>query len=111
MVSMISDHSVGTRFNSYPGLEDPLTLNPLYFYFHLLDYINRRFSICSRVNLMFVSQTNRLACGLKVIANICATDITQYHHQPTEGCMGEQASFEFDLTFGDVLLHKLVQAH
>ena len=25
----------------------------------------------------------------------------------TEGCMGEQASLEFDLTFGDVLLHKL----
>ena len=24
----------------------------------------------------------------------------------TEGCMGEQASLEFDLTFGDVLLHK-----
>ena len=30
--------------------------------------------------------------------------------QGTEGCMGEQASLEFDLTFGDVLLHKLVQA-
>ena len=29
----------------------------------------------------------------------------------TEGCMGEQASLEFDLTFGDVLLHKLVQAY
>ena len=27
----------------------------------------------------------------------------------TEGCMGEQASLEFDLTFGDVLLHKLVK--
>ena len=25
--------------------------------------------------------------------------------------MGEQASLEFDLTFGDVLLHKLVQAY
>ena len=25
--------------------------------------------------------------------------------------MGEQASFEFVLTFGDVLLHKLVQAY
>ena len=24
--------------------------------------------------------------------------------------MGKQASLEFDLTFGDVLLHKLVQA-
>ena len=30
---------------------------------------------------------------------------------PTKGCMGEQASLEFDLTFGDVLLHKLVQAY
>ena len=28
----------------------------------------------------------------------------------TEGCMGKQASLEFDLTFGDVSLHKLVQA-
>ena len=28
----------------------------------------------------------------------------------TEGCMGEQTSLKFDLTFGDVLLHKLVQA-
>ena len=28
-----------------------------------------------------------------------------------EGCMGEQASLELDLTFGDVLLHKLVQAY
>ena len=25
--------------------------------------------------------------------------------------MGEQASLEFDLAFGDVLLHKLVQAY
>ena len=25
--------------------------------------------------------------------------------------MGEQASLEFDFTFGDVLLHKLVQAY
>ena len=25
--------------------------------------------------------------------------------------MGEQASLEFDLTFGDVLLHKLVQEY
>ena len=31
--------------------------------------------------------------------------------QTTEGCMGEQASLGFDLTFGDVLLHKLVQAY
>ena len=31
--------------------------------------------------------------------------------QLTEGCMGEQASLEFDLTFGYVLLHKLVQAY
>ena len=31
--------------------------------------------------------------------------------QATEGCMGEQTSLEFDLTFGDVLLHKLVQAY
>ena len=31
--------------------------------------------------------------------------------QSTEGCMGEQASLEFDLDFGDVLLHKLVQAY
>ena len=31
--------------------------------------------------------------------------------QYTEGCMGEQASLEFDLTFGDVLLPKLVQAY
>ena len=30
---------------------------------------------------------------------------------PTEGWMGEQTSLEFDLTFGDVLLHKLVQAY
>ena len=29
----------------------------------------------------------------------------------TKGCIGEQASLEFDLTFGDVLLHKLVQAY
>ena len=29
----------------------------------------------------------------------------------TEGCMGEQTSLEFNLTFGDVLLHKLVQAY
>ena len=29
----------------------------------------------------------------------------------TEGCMGEQASSEFDLTLGDVLLHKIVQAY
>ena len=29
----------------------------------------------------------------------------------TEGCIGEQASLELDLTFGDVLLHKLVQAY
>ena len=28
----------------------------------------------------------------------------------TEGCMGEQASLEFYLTFGDVLHHKLIQA-
>ena len=27
-----------------------------------------------------------------------------------EGCTGEQASLEFDLTFGGVSLHKLVQA-
>ena len=33
------------------------------------------------------------------------------HYPPTEGCMGEHPSLEFDLTFGDVLLHKLVQAH
>ena len=25
--------------------------------------------------------------------------------------MGEQASLEFDLTFGNVLLHKLIQAY
>ena len=31
--------------------------------------------------------------------------------QDTEGCMGEQASLEFDLTFGDVLLPELVQAY
>ena len=30
---------------------------------------------------------------------------------PTEGCKGEQALLEFDLTFGDGLLHKLVQAY
>ena len=29
----------------------------------------------------------------------------------TEGCMGEQASLEFDLNFGDVLPHKLVQGY
>ena len=29
----------------------------------------------------------------------------------TEGCMGEQATLELDLTFDDVLLHKLVQAY
>ena len=29
----------------------------------------------------------------------------------TEGCMGEQATLEFDLTSGDVLLHELVQAY
>ena len=28
-----------------------------------------------------------------------------------EGCMGEEASLEFDLTFGDILLHKLVKAY
>ena len=33
------------------------------------------------------------------------------YHRFTEGCMGEQASLEFDLTFSDVLLHKLVQAY
>ena len=27
----------------------------------------------------------------------------------TEGCMGEEVLLEFDLTFGDVMLHKLVQ--
>ena len=31
-------------------------------------------------------------------------------NQPTQGWMGEQPSLEFDLTFGDVLFHKLVQA-
>ena len=31
-----------------------------------------------------------------------------YH---TVSCIGEQSSIEFDLTFGDVLLHKLVQAY
>ena len=31
--------------------------------------------------------------------------------EDTEGCMGEQTSVEFDLTFGEVLLHKLVQAY
>ena len=39
---------------------------------------------------------------LKVLNGICIC---------TEGCMGEQASLGFDLTFGDVLLHKLVQAY
>ena len=34
------------------------------------------------------------------VANVC-----------TEGCMGEQALLEFDMTFGDVLLHKQVQAY
>ena len=29
----------------------------------------------------------------------------------TDGCMGEKASLGFDLTFGDVLLHNLVQAY
>ena len=29
----------------------------------------------------------------------------------TESCMGEQTSLAFDLTFGDVWLHKLVQAY
>ena len=29
----------------------------------------------------------------------------------TEDCMGEQASLEFDWTFGDVLLDKLVLAY
>ena len=29
----------------------------------------------------------------------------------TEGCMGEQTSLKFDLTFGDVLVHKLVQTY
>ena len=29
----------------------------------------------------------------------------------TEGCMEEQASLVFELTLGDVLLHKLVQAY
>ena len=29
----------------------------------------------------------------------------------TEGCMGEQASLGFDMTFGYVLLHELVQAY
>ena len=32
-------------------------------------------------------------------------------YNSTEGCMGEQASLDFDLTFGDVLPHKLVQAY
>ena len=36
---------------------------------------------------------------------------TKLHFQCTEGCMGEQASLEFDLTFDDVLLHKLIQAY
>ena len=38
-------------------------------------------------------------------------DSLLYGGHDTEGCMGEQASLEFDLTFGDVLLHKLVQAY
>ena len=32
-------------------------------------------------------------------------------HPPTEGGMGEQTLLEFDLTFVDVLLHKLEQAY
>ena len=31
--------------------------------------------------------------------------------QGTEGCMGEQATLEFDTSFGDVLLHKLVKTY
>ena len=36
--------------------------------------------------------------------------LTPTHHC-TEGCMGGQASLEFDLTFSDVWLHKLVKAY
>ena len=48
------------------------------------------------------------ACGSR--SNIKGLSVVvRYYVHTTEGCMGEQASL--DLTFGDVLLHKLVQAY
>ena len=47
--------------------------------------------------------------SIKQFGVYVTTDWNKDHS--TEGRMGEQASLEFDLTFGDVLLHKLVQAY
>ena len=44
----------------------------------------------------------------KIRLNLC---FFTFGNGATEGCMREQASLEFDLPFGDVLLHKLVQAY
>ena len=45
------------------------------------------------------------------MANVNTSERGGGERECTEGFMGEQVSLEFDLTFGDVLLHKLVQAY
>ena len=48
--------------------------------------------------------------GPKPVDQKSKNDRVEILPQNTEGCMGEQAPLEFDLSFGDVLLHKLGQA-
>ena len=49
---------------------------------------------------------NCFAC-IGIIGEFCQN----FGNHCTESSLGEQASLKFDLTFGDVLLHKLVQAY
>ena len=52
------------------------------------------------------------SCAKKKFEFLCYTSsLSQINRQSTEGCLGEQASLEFDLTYGDVFLHKLLKAY
>ena len=51
-----------------------------------------------------------IAMGWELVA-FSQTYFKTIKHHSKEGYMGKQASLELDLTFGDVLLHKLIQAY
>ena len=59
-----------------------------------------------RPKKQFAMKTTRLAIANQRFSSW--HKLARHWRHSTEGCMGEQISLKFDLTFGDVLLHKLV---
>ena len=59
------------------------------------------------LQLMTLFSMNIAGKNLKIKSSPRQTEVNA--PTPTEGCMGEQATLEFDLTFSDVLLHKFVK--